>query len=564
MVWAVSHFRHLVYGHNVTVVTDHTAVKAVLGSSTPSSKHARWWDRVYGCGAKSIEIIYRPGRENSSADALSRMPYLPAPPEGIAEGEVQVSVVRSHATIPESLAEDPTGITQHMDDFGQEQMKDPSLKDLLLHLTDGVLPSDEKAAQKVIAQAPRFTVHEGILYVLDGRQRDRLRIVVPSQLRKMLLLESHAGKMAGHFSGPRLYRTLERRWWWPGMYTDCLSYANNCPQCMVVGSTVRVRRPPLQPIPVDRLFQIVGVDIMELPRTSKGNQYVVVFQDFLSKFPLVFPMPDQKSLRIAKLLVEEVVPLFGVPEALLSDRGANLLSHLMRGVCSLLGVKKLNITAYHPQCDGMVERFNRTLKGMLRKHAARFGMQWDTYLHGVLWAYRNTPHESTGEKPSFLLYGHDCCSPTEAALLPSSRLEPVDVEDYREEMVVALSEARELAVKLIRKAQQRYKKQYDKRSAPSQLRVGDWVFVYFPQEESGRMRKLSRPWFGPYRITSRDDPDVTVTRVYSPKDPIQVHLTRVAPCPTSLPAGFYWYGAKCKSPDQPPKWVETLLRVGVS
>ena len=227
-------------------------------------------------------------------------------------------------------------------------------------------------------------------------------------------------------------------------------------------------------------------------------------------------------------------------------------------------MKKLNTTAYHPQCDGMVERFNRTLKGMLTKHAARFGMQWDTYLHGVLWAYRNTPHESTGEKPSFLLYGHDCRSPTEAALLPSSRLDPVDVEDYREEMVVALSEARELAVKLIRKAQQRYQKQYDKRSAPSQLRVGDWVFVYFPQEESGRMRKLSRPWFGPYRITSRDDPDVTVTRVYSPKDPIQVHLTRVAPCPTSLPAGLYWYGAKCKSPDQPPKWVETLLRVGVS
>ena len=75
------------------------------------------------------------------------------------------------------------------------------------------------------------------------------------------------------------------------------------------------------------------------------------------------------------LLVEEVVPLFRVPEALLSDRGANMLSHLMKEVCHLLGVRKLNTTAYHPQCDGMVERFNRTLKGMLKKHAARFGTQ---------------------------------------------------------------------------------------------------------------------------------------------------------------------------------------------
>ena len=90
----------------------------------------------------------RPGRENSSADALLRMPYLPAPPEGIAEGQVQVSVVRSHATIPELLAEGSTGITHHMDDFWQEQMKDPSLKDLLLYLADGVLPNDERAAQK--------------------------------------------------------------------------------------------------------------------------------------------------------------------------------------------------------------------------------------------------------------------------------------------------------------------------------------------------------------------------------------------------------------------------------
>lgn len=82
------------------------------------------------------------------------------------------------------------------------------------------------------------------------------------------------------------------------------------------------------------MFEIVGVDIMELPRTTQGNRYVIVFQDFLSKFPLVFPTPDQKSVRLAKLLVEEVVPPFGVPKSLLSDRGTNLLSHLMKEVCA--------------------------------------------------------------------------------------------------------------------------------------------------------------------------------------------------------------------------------------
>lgn len=120
-----------------------------------------------------------------------------------------------------------------------------------------------------------------------------------------------------------------------------------------------------------------------------------------------FPMPDQKSPQLVKLIVDKLIPVFGVPEAILLDRGASLLSHLMMDICELLGIHKLNTFAYHPQCNGMVERFNRTLKGMLRAHAARFGSQWDLMLPGVLFAYRNAPHESTGEKPSFFAFGVD-------------------------------------------------------------------------------------------------------------------------------------------------------------
>ena len=145
---------------------------------------------------------------------------------------------------------------------------------------------------------------------------------------------------------------------------------------------------------------------------------------------MVYPVSDQNALQIAQLFAEEIVPFFGVPEALLSDRGTNLLSHLVLDICKLLGVKKLNTTSYHPQSDGMVEQFNHMLKTKLRKHASNFGAQWDNYLPGVLWAYRNTPHESTGEKPSFLLFGMDCRSPTEAALLPPTPTQVTDVSDY--------------------------------------------------------------------------------------------------------------------------------------
>ena len=135
----------------------------------------------------------------------------------------------------------------------------------------------------------------------------------------------------------------------------------------------------------------------------------------------------------------------------------------------------------------MVERFNRTLKTMLRKHVSKFGMQWDMYLSGVLYAYRNTPHSSTGEKPSFLLFGFDSHNPTKAATLPPKSPNVTEITDYCEELVLNLSSARALAAKAISKAQKNQKAHYDRHTTISklrvgdQLRVGDWILFYFPR-----------------------------------------------------------------------------------
>ena len=566
VVWALTRFHPYLYGQSVTVITDHAAVPAVLETPNPSCKHARWWNKVYGTGLKEVKITYRAGCLNSRADALSRSPLGET---GSRADEVQVLRLPSELTASPGQAEDPAEIPALLakppvsvqgEDFATAQRKDPELVELITYLEQGELPADDQRARRIILQKPLFAIDNRILIFLDPKQDHRRRVVVPGHLRQQLLSEHHSSSMGGHFAAKKTYGALMRHWWWDGMYNDTQKYTKNCPQCAVVTGGGRHHRPPLHPIPVSRPFQIVGVDVMELPKTDRGNRYVLVFQDFLTKWPLVVPMPDQKSQRIAELLVNEVIPLFGVPEALLSDRGTNLLSHLMRDTCALLGITKLNTTAHHPQCDGMVERFNRTLKSMLRKHAANFGSQWDRYLPGVLWAYRNVPHDSTMEKPSFLLFGIDCRTPTEAALLPPQELEPTEVADYREELILSLSTARKIAAESIKSAQARYKKTYDKLSREADYQLGDWVLVRFPQEETGRQRKLSRPWHGPYRIIERNDPDVTVVKVYAPQDgQIQVHQMRVAPCPPELPAGFFWYGSRRSTPGRPPKWVDQLL-----
>ena len=230
-----------------------------------------------------------------------------------------------------------------------------------------------------------------------------------------------------------------------------------------------------------------------------------------------------------------------------------------------MGIEKLNTTAYHPQCNGLTERFNRTLKTMLRKQAATHGLQWDKYLYGVLWAYRNTPHESTLEKPSFLLFGMDCRQPTEAAFMPPTPTGSLIMCDYRQELVKVLTSARQCAAKTIQKAQKKYKAQYDRTCTVNekspQYRIGQWVLIRHPQEESGPNRKLSRPWYGPFRITSVERTGVTAKRVYgnAVKDPIRVHLQRVTRCPPAFPAGCFWYGDRRNGPGRPPKWIDDFV-----
>jgi len=145
---------------------------------------------------------------------------------------------------------------------------------------------------------------------------------------------NHGGAFGAHFAGGSLFKMITHTLWWEGMYGDCVNHCKNCSDSAFVVGGGRAGKPSLHPIPVSRPFQILVVDIMELPKTDQGNRYVFAIQDVLTKWPFVFPMHDQKTTRIVKLLIKEVIPLFAVPEALLSDQGTNLLSHFMQAMKS--------------------------------------------------------------------------------------------------------------------------------------------------------------------------------------------------------------------------------------
>ncbi len=255
---AITHFHSHLYGHSVTVYTDHTAVKAVLETPNPSGRHVRWWTKVYGLWVGEVKIVYRSGKSNTNADALSRSPVDPAPTEGLGEGELQVAAVTCesgcNASIPALLASDPK--SSEAMSFGEEQRRDDQVMEVIQFLEDEELPPDPKRAQKVAAQQHLFTMVDGVLYFVDPKQEHRRRAVMPKHLQEQILGENRRQWLGGHFFGRRMYGALMRHWWREGMYLNTQKFTRNCPECATVTGGGRPHRPPLHVISVQRPFQL--------------------------------------------------------------------------------------------------------------------------------------------------------------------------------------------------------------------------------------------------------------------------------------------------------------------
>jgi len=180
VVWAISHFQFYLYGRSVTVYTNHTAVKAVLEAPNPTGKHAHWWMKVHGQGIKEVRIVYRTGKSNIKADALSRSPHSLTPKEAT-ETEVQVTAVMdgNRDDITTLLQADP--VDKPTTALQEDQRRDPDLLELVRYMEEGILPADQQKARKLVLQAQTFVILDDILYYVDSKRGNQRLAVVPKQ-----------------------------------------------------------------------------------------------------------------------------------------------------------------------------------------------------------------------------------------------------------------------------------------------------------------------------------------------------------------------------------------------
>ena len=503
LVFATKYFRHYIWSKEIILLTDHKPLQWLMSHKDTSSRLIRW---ALNLQDLNIRIQYRSGKSNANADFLSR---------------IEEPIV---ATVFQAMPLD--------DKLKIEQDNDDEIKIIKQFLDNGIVPEDtpKLLASHLSKDGFRYNKKKNILYY---RQNKDNLLVIPNEFRNTLLLQYHDGCLGGHLSSRKVISKMITKYFWPNILNDIKTWCKNCKICASRKNTLRNQIVPLKPIkPPKAPMEITALDIVgPLPLTIYGNKYILVFCDYLTKWPEAVAIPDQKAETVARVFVEKIIFNYGAPKKLITDQGTNFMSDLMKCICDIFDIIKLNTSPYHPQTDGLVERFNGTLLNMLASYSSSNQTDWDIHIPSCLFAYRTAVHPATKETPFFLMYGRDTFLPIDHLFLKqTTHLQ--DDPNYKDVIIEQISQAWNIARQNILFSQESYKEYYDRKSKPPSYSVGDRVLLFTVLNKKGKTHKLHRPYQGPYRVIEVKEPDLKIISIFKPNsEPIIVHMNRCRHAP---------------------------------
>jgi hypothetical protein len=448
IVWAIRKLRPYLHGARFTVVTDHSALKWLMTIKDPTGRLARWSILLQ---AYDFEIVHRKGTQHGNVDALSR----PVDDGHLLPIEA-MSVTRSYS--------DPFADTDLMKQLqGQEKTETP------------------------------YVYQDNKIFYLRGDEGSSRRIVPPPGERKQIVERAH---LLGHFQEESTEKRIREKYYWPSLSKDVKHAIANCQPCLR-----HVKTPtPLgeaHSLPVNELFDRVGIDcLFGLPETEEGYHGILVITEYLSKFPYAVPIKSKTATEVARHLLDYIC-LFGPPKTLLSDQGKEFLNEVVDQIARASGIERRVTSPYHPQTNGLTERFNQTLVRALAKHTETEPAHWHEWLPYVLLAYRTRVHSSTGFSPFELLYGRKA---NEFLNWREEYDEPEDAALTRraEELRTLYENKHVQARTTIEKAQERQRNRLNaKRKDKDPLPAGTTVYVSFPR----KIGKIGANYTGPYKVT---------------------------------------------------------------
>ncbi|XP_070206607.1 uncharacterized protein [Littorina saxatilis] len=386
-------------------------------------------------------------------------------------------------------------------EMAQAQEEDPHLKRVR------ELAVEKKPWRQQGTGNVRFVIRKALLYReysgADGV--DHRQLVVPSEFQNEVMRLAHDAPMAGHLGGTRTRNRIWTEFYWPGMCPDIRRYVASCDACQRTTAKGKVKPVPLERMPlIDVPFKQVAVDIIGPihPPSDRGHRFILVTVDYATRYPEATPLKKIDTPHVAEALWENWTRV-GIPEKVLSDNGTQFKSEMMQEVYNLMSVHGMYTTPYHAQCNGLVERFNGTLKQMLKRLCQEQPKEWDRFIPACLFAYREVPQESLKFSPFELLYGRTVRGPMQVLRKLWTKEETDQEVRTTAEYVVDLRNRVEETCRIARenlgKATERYARAADRKAEDRQFKEGDEVLLLLPMKKN----KLEIAWRGPYVIKER-------------------------------------------------------------
>ena len=543
IVEAVKVFHPYLHARPFTVVTDHKALQYLKTIKDENNKLARWAIALQGY---DFDIKYKKGASNTNADGLSRRPYQEdegvEAPDDIIPGDVLTLTSTQLEPKSESVSSDtpmevtfdyfpsqqpyigqctPVDCLPHTPDndsdfsgnIPQAQRTCPQLGNIYRYLIDGELPDEANQAKRVVAESDQYVLDQEHLYHIfyprckKAPKADQMikQIAVPTSRRAMVLAQYHDGLMSGGHQGQdRTYDAIKLKYFWPGMYRDISNYVRGCESCQRAKRAFHFHRAPLQSLPIVDRFDRWHIDFIGPLRTATdGSRYILLIVDSFSRWCEAFPTSSQDATTVADILYKQIFTRFGAPRSLVSDRGRQFLSKLVKALCQLFQVSKVNTSPYHPQTNATCERLNSSLEQSMRAYCENNQADWPRYIPGILMAFRATPcTRSTGYSPYFLLFGRNMTTPLDTLLLPPTDL-PKNAKSYVDTLLQNLDVARKTAVENVKNNSQANKRAHDSTAKEPPFFVGQMVMRTDPHVPSGDSAKLHNPYHGPHYIVDK-------------------------------------------------------------
>jgi transposase InsO family protein len=236
----------------------------------------------------------------------------------------------------------------------------------------------------------------------------------------------------GHLGVDKVTELAQQRFYWPGMADDVKEYIQKKCKCIVNKKPNQPEKAPLVPITATYPFEIVAIDYVKLDKCKGGFEYALVVTDHFTRFTQVYPTRNKGSKAAADKIFNHFIMQYGFPARIHSDRGGEFTSSLFQELHKLTKIKSSKTTPYHPQGNGLCERFNRTMINMLKSLSEEAKKDWKSHLPKLSFAYNSTIHKSTGYSPFKLLMGKESKLPIDFVLGLAERDEKLQDKTYEQ------------------------------------------------------------------------------------------------------------------------------------